>query len=75
MKRAAFIIAYGLCVITCSSVVIIAFQLQGPHKVVVKADPLMLQEACITGYIGRLKPISIDLVVDANVYCMEKYPK
>lgn len=46
-----------------------------PIKVHTQADPLMLQDACITGYVGKLKPITIDLVVDANVYCSEKYPK
>ena len=46
-----------------------------PIKVHTQADPLMLQDACITGYVGKLKPIGIDLVVDAHIYCSEKYPK
>lgn len=54
---------------------VLVVKIMQPVKVHTQADPLMLQEACITGYVGILKPITIDLVVDANVYCAEKYPK
>lgn len=55
--------------------VMVGYLISNPIKVHTQADPLMLQDACITGYVGKLKPITIDLVVDANVYCSEKYPK
>lgn len=54
---------------------VLVVKIMQPVKVHTQADPLMLQDACITGYIGKLKPIGIDLVVDANIYCSEKYPK
>lgn len=54
---------------------VLVVKIMQPVRVHTQADPLMLQEACITGYVGILKPITIDLVVDANVYCSEKYPK
>lgn len=75
MNKIIFLLAIGaLNTVVFMAGVGVGLRLE-PLKVHVKADPLMLQDACITGYVGKLKPITIDLVVDANVYCSEKYPK
>jgi hypothetical protein len=79
MKTILNELAIGCIALGISFILLAAFstlvKIEQPIKVHTQADPLMLQEACITGYVGTLKSITVDLVVDANVYCSEKYPK
>lgn len=45
-----------------------------PLQVETKPSTEQLNQACVMGYVGKLKPVTTDLVVDAYVFCQEKYP-
>lgn len=45
-----------------------------PLQVRTEPDRELVLQACRVGYIGKIKQVTTDLVVDAYVYCEEKYP-
>lgn len=50
----------------------VGYLISKPIKVEVKPDHEMLVKACVTGYIGNIKSVTIDTVVDGHIYCEEK---
>lgn len=75
LKDLAYFTILSTITMTLGLGAFVLVKMMQPVRIHTQADPLMLRDACITGYIGKLKPIGIDLVVDANIYCSEKYPK